>query len=277
MSVLVVDSGLWNFRTAGNIWKIIPADPGLIVGEERDLAGKTVSYFCVALDDGRVKWQGKRLAESWWTGIESVHRGILFIHEYPVPSMPDHKKILAIDTQTGDTLWENPDLAFGFAVGASVYASKELFDRKAYYELDLMTGAVKREIPSDDLLALRAEPGPGWGGDVQFPDWIPDPAAPVRGAFPDGVELQPGESLSHDGAEITTCYEVLPPAAGARKLREHLFVIDVRSGALVFRDVVCDDLSLPAGSTFFRVEERILYVKDRTTLRSFTISDGVTK
>ncbi len=269
-----VERGLWEFRTAGNIWKIVPAEGRLIVGEERDLAEKTVSYFCVSLDDGRVLWKGKRPPEPWWTGIETVHRGILFIHEYPVPSMPDHRKILAIDTRTGDSLWENAELAFGFAGDASVYASKELFDRKAFYELDLLTGAVIREIPPHDLQTLRAGTGTGWGADVQFPEWTPEPPGAVRAAFPPAVALEPGEALSYALSDVSTWYEVLPATDGGRKLREHLFILDRRSGSLRFHDVVCDGLLLPAGSTFFRMEERLLYVKDRTTLRSLTLPNG---
>ncbi len=264
--------GLWEFRTAGNIWKIVPAEGRLIVGEERDPEKKTVTFFCVALDDGRVRWKGKSMAESWWIGIETAHRGILFIHEYPVPSMPDHKKILAIDALTGNSLWEDGELAFGFASGASVYASKELFDRRAFFELDLMTGSVVREVGADALHSLRAAPEAGWGLDVQLPEGTTEPPEAVRAAFPPTVALEPGETLRYNDMNISNWYEVRPGEGTGRKLCEHLFVIDERSGALLYRDVVCDGLSLPAGSTFFRVEERILYVKDRTTLRSILLS-----
>ena len=268
---------LWDFRTGGNIWRIVPAEGRLIAGEERNLEKKTVTFFCVALDDGRALWKGKSIAESWWTGIETTHRGILFIHGYPAPSMPDHKKILALDALSGDSLWENGELAFGFASGASVYASKELFDRRAFFELDLMTGSVVREVPADELHALRAAPGAPWGLDVQLPGVAAEPPEAVRSAFPAESALEPGETLRYNDADVSNWYEVRPGDGTGRKLREHLFVLDARTGELRYRDVVCDGLSLPAGSTFFRVEERVLYVKDRTTLRSFSLSNGDTK
>lgn len=264
--------GLWDFKAVGNIWKIIPLSGRRIVGEERHLEDKRVTFFCVSLDDGRVHWQGKSVAQAWWTGIEAVHQGVLFIHDYPVPSMPDHKKIIAIDASSGDPLWETPELTFGFASGASVFASKEFFDRKAFFELDLMTGAVVRELTADDLRVLRPDPGTGWGMDIGNADAVPGTRASVAGAFPAGTRLEPGGSMRLGDAEVCNWYEVIPDGNNGRSLREHLFVLDDRTGEILFRDVVCDGLALPAGATFFRAEERILYVKERTTLRSFLLS-----
>lgn len=266
--------GLWDYHAAGTIWRILPAGERLIVGEERDTSAKTVSYFCVALDDGRVIWRGKQTGGRWWSGIEAVHRGLVFIHEYPVPSMPDHRKIFAIDLRTGVQAWENGELAFGFAREGAVYASRELFDRRQFFELDLRTGSVVREVPADALAELRPGPYPEWEMDVEIPGPSGDPPGGVRAAFPAGTTLEPGESLRRGSAEVSNWYEVRTDGDGRRMLREHLFALDASAGGVMFHDIVCDGLSLPTGTSFFRAEERIIYVRERTTLRSFALTTG---
>jgi hypothetical protein len=273
---------LWDFTVSGIIWKILPGDGRLIVGEERDPVKKTVSLFCVALDDGSVRWKGMTLGENWWTGIETIHRGVVIVHEYPVPGMPDHGSIIAIDAARGERLWENRDLAFAFASGGRLCGSRDLFDRRAFFEVDLATGAAGRELTVDEAAALRDSADAGWGMDVGIPgpsDGVPDV---IRAAFPPGTGLLAGETLMHNDTEISNCYESRPGgAAGATggtgtRLREHIFALDAQTGSVLRRDVVCDGLSVPAGTTFFRAEERILYVKERATLRSFALPGGRT-
>jgi hypothetical protein len=264
----------WDFTVGGIIWRILPADGRLIVGEERDAAKKSASLFCVGLDDGAVRWKGLRLGEEWWTGIETVHRGVIIAHEYPVPGMPDHRNIIAIDARTGGRLWENRDLAFAFASGDRVYGAREFFDRRAFYEADLATGALVREVPVDEARAIRDSAGAGWGMDVQLPLPSDSLAPALREAFPPGTEVAPGETLMHNDTHISNCYESRPDGAPGRTLREHIFAIDAGTGAVLRRDVVCDGLAYPAGTTFFRAEGRVLYVKERSTLRSFAISTG---
>jgi hypothetical protein len=267
----------WDFTASGIIWKILPCAGRLIVGEDRDPAKKTASLFCVALDDGSVRWKGMSFGERWWTGIETVHRGVIIVHEYPVPSMPEHGNIIAVDAARGERLWENRGVAFAFAAGGRIVGSKDLFERKAFFEIDLDTGATGRELMAAEAGALRDEADEGWGMDVGIPAPCDDVPGPLRALFPPGTGLVPGEALAHNGTTIVNVYESRPdnapgPAAAPR-LREHLLVHDARTGSVLHRDVVCDGLSVPAGTTFFRAEERILYVKDRSILRSFAIPD----
>jgi hypothetical protein len=265
---------LWDFAASGIIWKVLPCSGRLIVGEERDPVKKTVSLFCVALDDGSVRWKGMKLGENWWTGIETIHRGVIIVHDYPVPSMPEHRNIIAIDASRGERIWENRDLAFAFASGGTICGSRELFDRRVFYEVDLATGAVGRELTAGEALARRDSAGEGWGMDVGIPEPSGGLPESVRASFPPGTGLLPGETLMHNDTEISNCYESRPEGAAGRALREHLFTLNSLTGAVLRRDVVCDGLSVPAGTTFFRAEGRVLYVKDRGTLRSFALPGG---
>jgi hypothetical protein len=266
----------WDFAATGIIWKIVPSSGRLIVGEDRDPVNKTASLFCVALDSGAVRWKGMSLGEHWWTGIETVHRGVIIVHDYPVPGMPDHKNIIAIDAARGERLWENRDLAFAFASGGKICGSKEFFERRAFYEIDLATGEVGSELTAAEAAGLRDAAEEGWGMDVGIPAACDTVADRIRALFPPGTGLVPGDSLMHNDTEISNVYESSPggaPGTAAPGLREHIVALDARTGSVLRRDIVCDGLSVPAGTTFFRAEERVLYVKDRAILRSFAIPD----
>jgi outer membrane protein assembly factor BamB len=274
MSGFEVGRNFWDFKASGIIWKVLPCSGRLIVGEERDPVKKTVSLFCVALDDGSVRWKGRKLGEDWWTGIETIHRGVIIVHEYPVPSMPEHRNIIAIDASSGERIWENRDLAFAFASGGTVCGSRELFDRRVFFEVDIVTGEVGRELTAHEAGQRRDSADEGWGMDVGIPAPSGDLPGPVRAAFPPGADLIAGETLMCNDIEISNCYESRTDGGARRTLREHIFALDSRTGAVLHRDVVCDGLSVPAGTTFFRAEARVLYVKDRGTLRSFALPEG---
>jgi len=261
----------WDFKASSTIWRILPAGVDYVVGEIRDGEKKTVSFFCVRLEDGRRCWEGNVIPEKWWAGIEAVHGNILFLHEYPVPSMPDHRKIFAIEIPTGKLLWTNEELAFSFGLDGKVYASKDLFERRAYYGLDAVTGTVGEEVPPEEIQSLLTLRRDGWGGHVEIPtvgEVVPDAAG---GMLDPSAELIPGDSLRCGEVEIVTCYEKDQGPALQPSIREHLFVVDTTGGEVLFHDVVCDRLSGPVPGTFFRVGERILYIKNRSILRSLPL------
>jgi hypothetical protein len=262
----------WEFQVSSIIWRILPAGTEYVIGEIRDGGKKTVSFFAVGLDDGRPRWEGNPAPEKWWTGIESVHGNILVLHEYPVPSMPDHRKIFAVDLPTGELLWTNEELAFSFALGDTFYASKDYFDRRAFYGLDAATGRVGEEVPAERIQELMTRRPAGWEGHIGIP--LPDDtvSAAATGRLGRTATLFPGESLRYGGVEVACCYETVGSPDTAPPLREHLFVVDAGSGEFLFHDVVCDQLSGPVPGTFFRMGDSILYVKNRSTLRSLAIS-----
>jgi hypothetical protein len=259
----------WEFRAASAIWRILPAGEEYIVGEVRDSGKKTVSFFAVRLDDGRRCWEGNVLPEKWWAGIEASHGTTLFLHEYPVPSMPDHRKIFAVDIPTGNLLWKNEELAFSFASDDGVYGSRDFFDRRAYYKLDEATGETGEEIPTETIVLLMARKPAGWGEHIEMPGTDEEIPA-VVGAHPGlSADPLPGESLRRGDVVVLTCFDRIPGSGQGPSMREHLFVIS--GSGVLFHDVACDGMTGPVPGTFFRFRDRVLYIKNRSILRSLAI------
>jgi len=220
-------------------------------------------------------WQGNALPQKWWAGMEAVHGDTLFLHEYPVPSMPDHRKIFAVDIMTGRLLWANEELAFSFAAGDRVYGSKDFFDRRAFFELDIASGRECGEVSADRIRALMSDLPVGWGPDVEFPAGADEVPLPAARFLEKTAGTLPGDTLRWGAVEVVTCFEAVPGPGPTPSMREHLFVIGkpvASTGATLFHDVVCEGLSGPVPGTFFRVGKRVLYVRGRFTLRSLAIA-----
>ncbi len=261
----------WDFRASSTIWRVLPAGGDHVVGEIRDGGKKTVSFFSVGLEDGRCCWEGNALPEKWWAGIEAVHGTTLFLHEYPVPSMPDHRKIFAVDVPTGKLLWKNEELAFCLATDDGVYGSKDFFDRRAYYRIDSATGEVGEEVTPETMRQVMARRPPGWGGLVDLPvaDAAVHPAAACHPAV--SADPLPGESIRHGEVVVMTCYDQEHGAETGRAVREHLFVVHDSAGDVLFHDTTCAGLAGPVPGAFFRVRDNLLYIKNRSILRSLSL------
>lgn len=98
-------SPAWIYAPGAAIWRMLPTSEGYLVGESRDDGKKQVRFFCLELETGRRLWENVSVAEDWWVGIEAVHGGMLFLHMFARPDMPEHAGIVALDLTTGTVLW----------------------------------------------------------------------------------------------------------------------------------------------------------------------------
>jgi hypothetical protein len=75
----------WTYKVDGVIWRVIPAESGKIVGEVRNVAKKTASFFCLNQMTGEVFWEDLKFDERWWIGIETIHEDIILLHGFSTP------------------------------------------------------------------------------------------------------------------------------------------------------------------------------------------------
>jgi len=100
------------------------------VGEARDQDQKLVSFFALNAQSGVPLWRDLRLDEPWWAGIEAASDGVVLLHRFATPDMPQHKGILALDLKSGAQLWENRDVTFWFIRDGSVVAHRAVFEKR---------------------------------------------------------------------------------------------------------------------------------------------------
>lgn len=132
----------WTFPADGVIWRMMLAGRERLIGECRDPEKRVASFFCLDMATGKVVWEDLRLDEPWWVGIEAVQDDVILLHKFAKPDMPEHKGVWAYDVISGVQLWRNDDVAYWFVHDDRVIASRDFFERRVGYEIDLRTGSV---------------------------------------------------------------------------------------------------------------------------------------
>lgn len=269
----------WTLTTGGVIWQLMPDRLGHLLGEERDLDRKTVTFFCVNRRSGELRWSGLSVGERWWVGMDTVQGGTLFLHGYATPDLPGHKGVTAIDIPSGRLLWNDPDLEFRGADGEQIVASQGGMTGQILMILDGRSGRVKEMLEADDpiLLQVRAKESLGaetgmilpapWGeGDASSLRRLLDPLQRPQ------TRRSPLAYLSVSGAVIVAFHESLATAGrGQASLRTVLNVFHAESGRVLFHDVLASHVDAPIADPFFVLDGMLCYVKERRVLTAVAL------
>jgi hypothetical protein len=260
----------WEYTTEGIIWRLHPARGGMLVGEERNIESKTASFFCV--DHSGTLWKGKNFGEQWWTGIETVHRGVLFLYGFATPDLPGRKGITAVDCATGDILWKNGDLTFIAAAGDKIYSSQEALDGPVVGEIDHRTGTQVREVGRGSS-AMQQVPRAADGlEDVEYPqvlseDDVSPLAALVRKFSAPAVTECPVEYGEH-GPFLVIVYHRGKGSArdGRSPCTQMMDVVERASGTMAMHVTLDPEVSIPALGSFLVQGDTLYFVRERKTL-----------
>jgi hypothetical protein len=268
----------FEYTASGLIWRIFFAEAGYIVGENRTEEPKTVSFFCIHKENGSVVWQDVHLEEQWWTGIETVHRDVVLLHEYAKPDMPEHKKIIALNVHDGTLLWRNDELHFLFVHQGKVYAARDLFEKRLFFELDCMTGQVLTEFNSDAATVNTIRSGKDANEEfkgIVFTTPLSDLTTDQRlVAFIQqhcNFDLVRGdvEVIERNGMVLFGHHQSVESDSNAQLmnlLENHFKIIDAATGELLFTDVVNRRVIAPVPDVFFVKDDMAYYVKEQKTL-----------
>ena len=268
---------LWSFEASGSIWRIIPLESGRILGEVRLHQEKRASFFCLMEKTGAVAWKDREFDETWWIGIEAVARGILILHTYEKPDLPEHRGMIALDVETGRELWRVPDVTFWFLTENRVYAHRRSFEARVVQEIVLSTGELVHTL--DDALPELAQirraaeesiqtgeialPAPSTSGDDPLLDRFVTQWAGSEGGVT-GVE-----SLRLDDYLLVSYY--LPTGAKEHqqpRFNNHFRVVDLRKQKLIHTEILASAVPAIVPDTFYVRDGAIISIKDLRTLRA---------
>lgn len=95
----------------GIIWQVKP-DPvrEILALEVREPESQQVLYIGLDLTTQRLL-PGIN-AEDWWSGMETVHDGVVICHGYEAPDVPVHEGVRAWQLRTGGHRWERSKATF---------------------------------------------------------------------------------------------------------------------------------------------------------------------
>jgi hypothetical protein len=267
----------WEYRAEGVIWRLHPAQGGMLAGEERNIGSKTVSFFCV--DPSGPLWKGKNFGEQWWTGIETVHNGVLFFYGFATPDLPGRKGITAVDCATGDLLWKNGELTFIAAAGDRIYSSHEALDGPVITEIAHRTGALVREVGrgrSAMQLVPRAADGPE---DVEYPqvlseDDVSPLAALVRQFSAAAATECPVEYGEHGPFLVIVYHRGRGQARGEKSpYTQVMEVVERTSGTMAMRVTLDPAVSTPASGSFLVHAGTLYFVREKKTLTAVRLRE----
>jgi outer membrane protein assembly factor BamB len=176
----------WTYSAGSYIWRVLPTSEGLFIGEERDPAARKASFFCLDAANGKVLWHHIPLGDGWWTGFAAAAQGVLLLHGYASPDLPQHLKIFAVDVRTGTPLWSNGSVTFAGVHRNEVHAATPTGELVV---LDLKNG---NPLPAHASLPQKDEPDET----LQFPAAVDlGEAVPGIKDLLDGEPFGPSELL----------------------------------------------------------------------------------
>jgi outer membrane protein assembly factor BamB len=263
----------------GVVWRVVPTNAGVFVGEDRNLKTKQVSFFCINQTTGEVLWKEISFDERWWIGIEAVCSDRVLLHGFSKPDMPDHKKILALDLFTGRTVWSNDDMRFILAVEDSVFASKDTANGRMIFELNLQTGSILRSLENDHevLNAAKARMEMLLNDEPEFPMPMNESFAQDEPTFSlvhrhcrSDDTVAPIEIVDRNNLIFCSYHEKSNMDGG---LKNVLKIVDRSDGELMFAETLDHNLQNTVPDSFFLQGNMLYFVKDRSSLTALSIDD----
>jgi hypothetical protein len=272
----------WEYHAIGQIWRILISQNQLIVGEDRDINSKQVSFFCVNSDSGEVLWEGKKFNESWWIELGVVQRNVILLHEFTSPDMPEHKRLIALEALTGKQLWENSDYQLHFAHEGSIVVSKDAIEGKLFYELNLENGIVIRELEHSYLNVLRPEVISKTKSLYSLPEKIDlssnsnDIVTLIleQSEKKNGLSLEYAEYWSNGNIAAVCYYQNISNSIEKKMMKQCIKIFDVHNQKLLYKDVLISDAVVAVPDSFFYLNGKILFVKSRTTLKAVQVESA---
>ncbi|RVU03077.1 DUF4905 domain-containing protein [Mucilaginibacter limnophilus] len=240
----------------GEIWRLeIDDKTNNLLLEIRNEADKQVSFASLNIETGKVNFEDFTLDERWLAGLESAYKGVLLLHNYESANAPVHKAVIAIDEQTGETLWSNYTMAFDhLSVNGPVVYSTQFLPKKLYVA-DIQTGFMIR--PYNAVI------------DTEFTNTITVPDMVDASAIASlNIPIEPYGGFVHyveyNGYRIVSLH-----TRGERSLEQYLFIIDKNGG--VNKVLLNTDIQKLQPEAFVLHKNRLICLKNKTEVLIFKL------
>lgn len=250
----------WTYATRGVLWRVEAGAPGFLVGEDRSLETKEVSYFCLDRATGLPRWEGLVPIDRWWSGIEAVTGSVVLFHGYASPDMPLHRGITALDLASGSLRWQLPQARFLQVEGSAVVAAMGVGE---IVRLNVETGAVLGEGAGSGLPS-------GHAPEARWPEpLVEDPGldSAIRGTVPETALRESMLGVRGD-AYCVLAYSERASSGTAEEplLRTTLVLFGGPPWAPLYTEIVQGSARTVIPEPFFCQDGMLYFVKDRSML-----------
>lgn len=272
----------WEINFFNPIWRVFPNHQNLIITEVRNTIDKVVSFHCLNAVTGQSRWDNIKLSETWWIGIEGIFGDVVILHEFERPDFPAHKNIIAVDINTGKTLWRRDELVFISSGNNYLFVSNNSFTAPHKLKLNLSTGEILCELDEDEFNSISKE-------------FIIDERLFYQTPFEYSINDTQNETVNifikeenikgdiADPVEVFTDVENDVNVLGySRKINddistpkydEYICVLNTKN-KILYRDKIVSSVNMPVIPKYFVKENFLVYIKDKTILRAIKLYES---
>jgi hypothetical protein len=249
-----------------------PAPGGKLVGEERDVDKKRVSFFCLSLSLGTPLWKGQDFGEPWWIGIDAVYRDVLVLHRFTSPDLPEPRGITVADLESGRVLWENPDYVFVGVLQGNLVARLSARGSQRFALVNRLSG--HEEEKGEAVVGPPPAEREAWEEEWVFPVELPrgDPLQDVVSKA-GAVDEVPLSSIAV-GHLIVVGYHVRTADSRSEPFyRSRIALVDSNTGRINQEITLDEKVQRPMPDTFL-VRGNVLYcIREHRTLAAIPLSE----
>jgi len=259
----------WEYTPGATIWRVHPAVRGRILGEERDVERKQVSFFALEMVTGAVLWHKPGVGDPWWVGMDRVAGDYIFLHGFATPDLPVKRGVTVLAAVTGEHLWSREEWSTEKLDEGVLTVREERREGPVLLLVDTRTGSVlngdraqkEPDQPCEDFLAGVGFPAVLSVAELQ----VHQSGRFVAQQWPVDRLAGPIEIFEHPAFVVMAAHERMEEGAQSVFVH-HLRVVRRNTGTLVYRDILAASAAGLGMDTFFVQDNVLVYVRERMTL-----------
>lgn len=267
---------VWSFKTSGILWRLTFSQTGFIVGEDRDVDKKFVTYFCVNATNGDVLWKNNSYCDPYWCGVKGIIEDKLFIHGFRKPDMPEQYKVVVADLGTGSELWSRNDVSVLAANKNEVCCIRDYFEKRVYFLLDSKNGEL---ISESENVSSNFIPSNEFNGKTDFQYPAPtELTSKIQNIIDSHISLKNVEGkfeVITNGNLILCSFHKresnLP--SGELNFSNYFVIVDNLKNKLIYKTILNTNTPNIVPDSYF-LDKNILYLlKEKNSLTAIDISN----
>lgn len=266
----------YSYTSNKTIWRILFSELNKMVIEERDSEKREVFFSCIDASTGSILFKLLQLEEKFWIGIETIYKDIIVFHKFSKPDMPGHKSLIAYDINSRNIMWQTDEYSYQFIYNDKIYVSKNSFDNRYFYSLNIYTGEVIDDTGNDI----------GYINTIKNDQYNPNHL--FKFVFPEVFrkESETGNSIGSiindyiNGKEITGHIEYILyneiiffnfySRNRKKSLINEFFAVNL-NGKKIFDQVLIENANAYTADSFFIKDDLLFLLKDKNTVLAYSL------
>jgi hypothetical protein len=245
---------------SGIVWNMLANGDRLFI-ETRDAGNKTAMFSCVEVTSGKWLVEDKIFDEPWWVSLGGAAGDVLLLTVYTGTDNPDKKSVVAYDVNAHKVLWYRNGFALSETTSRYVIG-QDTRNPGQFVALDLFTGNLTSSTEShlaDSQNFTVIRPFHYEEATDHF-NTVGNFLQTRMGISP----LRRIEYLENNGLIIISAF------VQESELANYLLVFD-DGGQFLLQEKLGENLKGVALDTFFIFSGHLMFIKDKTELRAYTI------